>query len=406
MTLWFLLFGTSPLYNEEKGGVKMKKIGKEVLFLSTSEHNQRNGEGTFLRLKDGGILFAFTQYYGDHWDDHVIARIAACVSYDEGETFSEPFTLLEKDEKAQNIMSACLMRMANGDLGLFYLRKEVMEDNGIACMPYLRRSTDEGKTFGEPIRCTDTLGYYCPQNDAVRRLKSGRLVFPMSFNGERHDAFGNCTLDKSRLTGGMRSYICVMYSDDDGYTWNRMGAELYSPYADPHGFAEPGIYEHENGDLWLVFRSGYGFQYQSYSSDEGKTWSDPIPNFCFTSPDAPLHMRRVGDRLMAAFNPYSYNCLRTAVEAWNSPKRTPLVVATCKRDGRSFDTRGKLAVNEVMYEVIDNSYLIEDDESNSYCYPCLFETKDGFLAAYYHSNGTPVCLNCTKITKVYWDELN
>ena len=34
----------------------MKKIGKQVLFLSTSEGNPRNGEGSFIRLKDGAIL--------------------------------------------------------------------------------------------------------------------------------------------------------------------------------------------------------------------------------------------------------------------------------------------------------------------------------------------------------------
>ena len=43
----------------------MKKIGKEVLFLSTSEENPRNGEGCFIKAKDGRIMFVFTQYYGD-----------------------------------------------------------------------------------------------------------------------------------------------------------------------------------------------------------------------------------------------------------------------------------------------------------------------------------------------------
>ena len=61
----------------------MKKIGKEVLFLSTGEKNPRNGEGSLLRLKDGRILYAYTQYYGDSWQDHATARVAACYSSDE-----------------------------------------------------------------------------------------------------------------------------------------------------------------------------------------------------------------------------------------------------------------------------------------------------------------------------------
>ena len=34
----------------------MKKIGREVLFLNSKENNPRNGEGTFLRLKNGNIV--------------------------------------------------------------------------------------------------------------------------------------------------------------------------------------------------------------------------------------------------------------------------------------------------------------------------------------------------------------
>ena len=34
----------------------MKKVGKEVLWLSCSDENPRNGEGAFIRLKDGKIV--------------------------------------------------------------------------------------------------------------------------------------------------------------------------------------------------------------------------------------------------------------------------------------------------------------------------------------------------------------
>ena len=119
----------------------MKKIGHEVFFLHTSESNPRNGEGTFMRLKDGSILFAYTDYCGDCGEDHGVARISGCVSFDEGETWSAPRVLLTKDESDQNIMSASLLRMANGDLGIIYLRKQIMPDTGIICMPVFRRST-------------------------------------------------------------------------------------------------------------------------------------------------------------------------------------------------------------------------------------------------------------------------
>ena len=51
------------------------------------------------------------------------------------------------------------------------------------------------------------------------------------------------------------------------------------------------------------------------------------------------------------------------------------------------------------------SYLLEDDPKNAYCYPAVIEVADGFLVSYYHSNGTGQFLNCTKITKVSFDEI-
>ena len=40
----------------------MKTIGKEVCFLPTSKNNPRNGEGSFIRLNDGRIMYAYTEY--------------------------------------------------------------------------------------------------------------------------------------------------------------------------------------------------------------------------------------------------------------------------------------------------------------------------------------------------------
>ena len=58
----------------------MKKIGKEVAFLKTKKGNPRNGEGTFARLSDGRILFAYTEYYSSCGEDHGTARIRSAFS--------------------------------------------------------------------------------------------------------------------------------------------------------------------------------------------------------------------------------------------------------------------------------------------------------------------------------------
>jgi len=74
-------------------------------------------------------------------------------------------------------------------------------------------------------------------------------------------------------------------------------------------------------------------------------------------------------------------------------------------DGRSLNDRTVLSANGGFRDVVRNTYYVEDDTSDSYCYPAIQETRDGFLVAYYHSDGVDVCLNATKMVKIHYDEL-
>lgn len=386
----------------------MKKIGKEVCFLQTGEGNPRNGEGTFIRLKDGSILYAFTEYCGYSWEDHAVARISGCKSTDEGETWSDRFILFEKDKAAQNIMSTNLIRMNNGDLGMIYLRKEKMPDNGYVCMPVIRRSTDEGVSWSDWKFCTQNEGYYCPFNGSALVLRNGRILMPVSFHGHRADLDNNCLIDPEIPENG--PVIKILYSDDDGTTWDEFPQIFSSPYPEPadlvSGFAEPGIYEHEDGTLWIWFRTSYGFQYQSVSKDEGLTWTPVMPSFYFTSPDAPMTVHRCGKYTVAIHNPVPWYSGNERREVWNSPKRTPLVCTVSTKDGRDFSENCHRFRNGGMTDLENNMYYLEDNPENSYCYPSVFAGEDYFLISYYHSNGSEVCLNCSKILKVSYTEIS
>ena len=385
----------------------MKKIGHEVLFLETGAGNPRNGEGTFARLKDGSILHLYTQYYGDSWVDHAAARLCGIYSYDEGETWTEPVTVLEKDEAADNIMSPSLFRMRNGTLGMIYLRKERKfpadsqnSEFGIICMPLFRFSADEGKTWSEPIDCGVEDGYYCVINDGVCVTRTGRILVPIAHHGI---CYAN-----PKISGNLTAAGCVkiLFSDDNGRTWDLLPHVFHSPFSDNFGLAEPGIYEHENGDLWMWCRTPYGHQYQSHSTDGGVTWSPVLPNFHFTSPNAPMRVKTVGKYTVAVFNPLPYLCLRDDFSVRGSIKRTPFVCAVSTDNGRSFDSTGLVGENGMLLPFIKTCYLLEDDYKDSYCYPSILEVKDGFLVAYYHSNGSSYTLNSTKMTKVLFSELN
>ncbi len=372
----------------------MKKIGKEVLFLETGPKNSRNGEGSFIRLRDGRIMHAYTRYSSDDFDDHAVADIYACYSADEGESWSAPTLLMEKDAAAENIMSTSLLRMENGDLGMIVSRKLLIDENKVICVPYFYRSADEGESWAEGISCGFPDGYYCGHNGNVIRQRNGRILAPKAYHGPY------CEGDK--IQAGVVKIAC---SEDDGYSWKELPPEFHSPFEGKVGLEEPGLYEYENGELLLWFRTNYGHQYQCCSKDNGVSWSPIVPNGAFTSPNSPMHIQRVGKYTVAVFNPISYNCLRTDHSVRGSIKRTPLVLAVSTDDGRSFDYSGPNFKVGTLLDFNACCYLLEDDPRNSYCYPSLMEVEDGFLVAYYHSNNSDHSLNCTKITKVYYDEL-
>lgn len=379
----------------------MKKIGREVLFIGTSENNPRNGESTFVRLNDGRILFAYTEYYSSCGEDHGTARICACTSSDEGETWSEPRIIIEKDEAAQNIMSPALIRVPDGTIGIFYLRKQFMPDMGLVCMPCFRKSADNAETWGDECRCPIPDGYYCGINDGAVTTSAGRILWPISYHGERYDVDGRCTL-KFQPT----NEIHLLYSDDSGATWGILPGKIRSPFASTTGnLAEPGVCEQDDGSLWLWMRTGLGHQYDTLSYDGGDSWLSSEPNLRFTSPDCPMRVKKFSETSVAVFNPIPFYCISTETEVWSSPKRTPIVCAVTRGDTQAFSKRGVSFVNGGMKEFCRNVYLLEDDYSNSYCYPSLLETSDGFLVSYYHSDNTPYCLKASKIVKVLWSEI-
>ena len=386
--------------NEMANG--LKKIGKEVGFIRTCEGNPRNGEGSFIKLTDGRILHAYTEYYGNGWADHCTARISACYSYDDGESWDKPFILFEKDEKAENYMSVSLFRMKNGEVGCVYLRKERKKNGNINCMPYFLYSSDEAKTWSEPSAITLPDGYYCVINDGVIVQRSGRILVPASLHGDSCDTIFDSNGNVLMEQGGV---ITVAASEDNGRTWYKLDSVIRSPYKDTTGFGEPGIYEYENGDLWLWFRSAYGHQYNVFSKDNGVTWTTPAPNLCFTSPDAPMRVKKVGKYTVAIFNPLSYNVLRTDYSKRYNTKRTPFVCAVSLNDGREFDTTGKTFASGALAYFQDMCYLLEDDYKDSYCYPAICEAGDGFVVSYYHSDGSDYTLNSEKLAKVYYSEI-
>lgn len=357
-----------------------KKVGRQVLFIETDEKLPRAGEGAFIRLKDGTIMHAYSEYFGQGDHDHDAANIAVIYSYDQGETWQDKRIMIEKDPEALNVMSVSFLRLQNDEILMFYSRK--IEVNGrVFGRKQVIRSSDEGKTWSEPLGIwVDDRYNHILNNDRVIQLKSGRIVVPFAKYDMR---------DSKSLVNGA---LMFLLSDDNGYTWYDSGNHLEIPFEDRRGYEEPGLYQHEDGTLWCYTRTDVGCQFEYTSDDGGITWSRPRANIFFTGTRAPILVKRVCGKYTVAV--FSSMTLYTGRNRGKLRGRSPYLLAVSENDGVGHDEKA-----------FTRLYYLEDDVDNDYAYPAIMDGGDYLLVAYYHSNGREKPLNCLKIVKVDVDEI-
>jgi hypothetical protein len=316
-----------------------KEIGKIVYEILPTKENPRNSEGAFITLENGDILFAYSKFSGQKDNDK--ACIACIRSKDGGETWSDSKVLFEPD-KAKNLMSVSFMRMKDDSIGIFYLVRKGWGDT----RPVIRRSYDEGETWTEPLYCTQTKGYYEVCNDKVIN-SNGRIIIPTSYFGVK----------KKYDPRSFRGTAVFLISDDDGYTWRESKEVCQMPVPrSMTGLQEPSIIQ-LNGYLWALFRTDMGFQYESFSRDNGDSWTQPQPSV-FTSSDSPLSMKK-WNRIYVVWNP------RPSHFGWPAP-RNPLMMAWSRDE-----------------TVWDKACLLEDpNEPTGYCYTAIHFTEKDILLAY------------------------
>ncbi len=337
--------------------------GKEIsLKLEPKPGNPRNSEGDFIQLKNGKTLFIYT-HFTDGSGDNSSAYLAGRYSNDGGITWTKEDEIILQNEGGMNIMSVSLLRLNNGEIGLFYLRKNSESD----CIPIMRTSFDEAKTWSEPKKCINEPGYYVMNNDRVVKLKNERIIFPLSLHKTPETE-----------TTAIGKLICY-YSDDNGISWVKSN-EIENP--ENVTSQEPGIIELSDERLMLFCRTESGVQYFSYSKDNGKSWS-PIEPGNIKSPLSPASIERIpstGDLLLLWNN--NYKPMR------DGGRRTPYNLAISKDEGKNWE----------------KIKTVESDPKGWYCYTAI-EFTDNHVLLGHCAGDTRINngLSTTHITRLSMD---
>jgi len=127
----------------------------------------------------------------------------------------------------------------------------------------------------------------------------------------------------------------VLYSDDDGATWQPSESMLSGP---ERGLMEPYIVELTDGRLRMWMRTQVDCQYESVSEDGGSTWTEAKPG-PLVSPESPVAIAR-------------HEASGLLVVVWNHNRRgdhtadrTPICVAFSEDDGESWFDEQRLDPN-------------------------------------------------------------
>lgn len=255
----------------------LTSVGTALIGLLQSEGE---GEATFKRITDegdwgdyeafpdvcklanGDLIVVFYAGYG-----HVAmpnaklpkgGRITMMRSADNGATWSKPRTLIDLPDDDRD---ASLMQTKQGTLICtfmkYYGRRNVPKSHVV----WFTRSMDKGRTWEKPRAIDFEFKSTTATSSPPIQLEDGTLLMPV---------YGRDTPSKRPVNKpGQRDRTVILRSTDDGKTW---GEPVFLDRGPDYHLQEPSLLLLGDGRVLCVMRP---VMTQSFSEDNGRTWSKP-----------------------------------------------------------------------------------------------------------------------------------
>ena len=346
-------------------------------FTMAVPHLEGKRGGSTVLLADGSILLSYAKPSDMRGGPLGTVKLYGVVSKDGGRSWGDE-RLIEYNPACQTGRPS-FMRANDGAIWIFYYGfiHYSRDDEDPAAKAksdlWAIRSADEGKTWAQRRKIWS--GYTGATNGAVQ-TRSGRIVVPFSF----------------MIPGPMRLLSTVVYSDDNGETWNQSNSLDFhgtGGTGDHSGALEPAVVERKDGTLWMLIRTTRGRFWESLSRDDGATWSAArAPGRVSTS--APAYITRLASGRLALVWNHGRPTVDTNKRGFITAHREGLYVALSDDDGKTWlDAVLSARAREVSYpyllEVAPGQLLISSGRLRAKGYETdtvtLLTTED-FLARY------------------------
>ena len=278
------------------------------------------GRGGCIPLKSGRIL--------------AVSGSGVAYSDDGAMTWCEPYEGVYANGGRPMIQN--LVELADGTIaGIDFCARPVprSKKKGLAPEAFLTVTEDLGRTWSEPRPINDDgMRSSCGNSEtaftnAIMRTSSGRIILPLHhaigkegwhqtgtpFVGGYVD--GEFTSTDAHFYDPHFGACYVIYSDDEGQTWqSNSDGELFIITEEGFGHMvanwEPSVAEVEPGKLIMFLRSRLGRVFQSWSHDDGDTWSRPQPTQLAASSSPNIIKRLPHGHLLAVWNQVSEQEIR------------------------------------------------------------------------------------------------
>ena len=274
------IFGAGKIYaQQKKDSLKFENYDLKEFY------GPGKGDGALVFLGESPMNEATVQVFPDgkikvyHAPDRYSNKVMSMESEDGGFTWSQSKVIFEDSIIWQYPRRTLIDQKGNIHLLVF------QEPN---LDVYHTATSDGGETWKPLQKIADG------RIGAIRgfiQTNSGRLIFGYHrHKWERKPPYGGC-------------YISFVYSDDNGKTWTDTKSQIVAPVfenytGNNYGAVEPNLVQLSDGRLWMVCRTQNGWQYQSFSDDEGERWSKGEPSI-FHSSNSPADLLKLPDGRIA-----------------------------------------------------------------------------------------------------------